>query len=431
MMKQLIKHNKNTPLFNFLRVKFSSTAATIQTQQTVNKPIESKFKEEKLDNYHDIYEKSKRLAEQISQSKSFICFTGAGLSTSTGIPDYRSTSNTLAQTGAGAYELEISEEDKKSKTRQIRSQVQRAKPSISHMALHALMENGYLKHLISQNTDGLHLKSGIPYQNLTELHGNTTVEYCKSCSKIYFRDFRCRSSEDPYHHLTGRQCEDLKCGGELADEIVHFGESIPKDKLVEALTAASQSDLCLTMGTSLRVKPANQIPIQTIKNKGQLAIVNLQYTPFDEIAQIRMHSFTDQVLEIVCQELNIKIPEYQMKRRIHIIRNAETNEIVVYGSYGNHKNIKLSFMQRMEYIDNKNHVYLALDKEPFHIIPDYFNFQNINTDQEEVEFRIHFYGHNSEPYFQLTLPRQSILELQAGEHLICDITFDYDKLEWK
>ena len=96
------------------------------------------------------------------------------------------------------------------------------------MALFALMQKGFLKHLISQNTDGMHLKSGIPYSNLTELHGNTTIEYCKDCDKMYFRDFRCRTSEDPYNHVTGRKCEDSNCGGDLYDEIVHFGESISK-----------------------------------------------------------------------------------------------------------------------------------------------------------------------------------------------------------
>ena len=139
------------------------------------------------------------------------------------------------------------------------------------MALQAMMQGGYLKHVVSQNTDSLHLKSGVQFGKLTELHGNTTLEHCTECGAQYFRDYRCRSSEDPFFHLTGRKC--TACGGALADEIVHFGESIPMGKLVEALTLASQSDLCLCLGTSLRVKPANQIPIYTLKHKGTLAIV--------------------------------------------------------------------------------------------------------------------------------------------------------------
>lgn len=97
------------------------------------------------------------------------------------------------------------------------------------------MKEGHLKHVISQNTDSLHLKSGVPFHKLTELHGNTTIEYCTECSKLYFRDYRCRNSEDPKFHLTGRKCIEKNCNGDLADEIVHFGESIPKSKLIESL----------------------------------------------------------------------------------------------------------------------------------------------------------------------------------------------------
>ncbi|CDW89667.1 transcriptional sir2 family protein [Stylonychia lemnae] len=390
-----------------------------------------KTKLEKIDLSHEIEEKSKRLADLIANSKNFTCFTGAGLSTSTGIPDYRSTSQTIIKTGAGQYELppETTDQQKIVFLNETRRQVQAAKPSLSHMALFALMQNGYLKHVISQNTDALHLKSGIPYSNLTELHGNTTIEYCKSCSKMYFRDFRCRVSEDPRNHITGRKCEDTTCDGDLADEIVHFGESIPKDKLVEALTVAQQSDLQLCMGTSLRVKPANQIPIQTLKNKGSIAIVNLQYTPFDEHAHIRIHSLTDQVLVSACSHLNIEIPEYSLKRRIHITRPPlNENSLSLYGTYGNHKNMKLSFMQRIEYFDSHKHIYLNLDKEPFHIPDDYLIMDS--TIDDEVEFRIHFYGHNREPYYSLLLPRSSLKELKSQEHLVCDITFDYNKLEW-
>jgi NAD-dependent SIR2 family protein deacetylase len=95
------------------------------------------------------------------------------------------------------------------------------------MAMFALQEKGYLKHVVSQNTDGLHLKSGIHFNNLTELHGNTNLEHCMSCGKNYLRDYRTRKSEIPTEHKTDRQCDDPKCRGDLVDQIINFGEKIP------------------------------------------------------------------------------------------------------------------------------------------------------------------------------------------------------------
>jgi NAD-dependent SIR2 family protein deacetylase len=95
------------------------------------------------------------------------------------------------------------------------------------MALYALQEKGILKHVVSQNTDGLHLKSGIKFQNLTELHGNTNLEHCMSCCKNYLRDYRARTAEIPTEHKTGRHCDDPDCNGELVDQIINFGEKIP------------------------------------------------------------------------------------------------------------------------------------------------------------------------------------------------------------
>jgi NAD-dependent SIR2 family protein deacetylase len=85
------------------------------------------------------------------------------------------------------------------------------------MALAALKREGFLKYVVSQNTDGLHLKSGIPLTHLTEMHGNTNLEHCVKCRKNYLRDFRVRTAEKFNEHRTGRQCDDPRCGGDLLD----------------------------------------------------------------------------------------------------------------------------------------------------------------------------------------------------------------------
>ena len=91
------------------------------------------------------------------------------------------------------------------------------------MALAELMNKGHLKHIISQNLDGLHVKSGIPLKNISELHGNTNLEICSKCSNRYYRSFNV-VVKGAKNHLTGRKCE--SCQGTLKDSIVNFGESL-------------------------------------------------------------------------------------------------------------------------------------------------------------------------------------------------------------
>ena len=88
------------------------------------------------------------------------------------------------------------------------------------------MEKGLLKHIISQNVDGLHRKSGIPAESISEVHGNTNLEICKKCGTNYMRDFRVRNAQKVKDHKTGRKCDDRACGGDLEDSIINFGENL-------------------------------------------------------------------------------------------------------------------------------------------------------------------------------------------------------------
>ena len=88
------------------------------------------------------------------------------------------------------------------------------------------MEKGLLKHIISQNVDGLHRKSGIPAESISEVHGNTNLEICKKCGTNYMRDFRVRNAQKDKDHKTGRNCDDRACGGDLEDSIINFGENL-------------------------------------------------------------------------------------------------------------------------------------------------------------------------------------------------------------
>ena len=149
-------------------------------------------KKEYFDEPKVLKEKVQKLAMYILASEHFCTFTGAGISTAAGIPDYRSGANTVLNTGAGCWEkLAAIQKAKKegtlknepAKKGSLKVGMTKAYPTKCHMSLVALMEAGFLKHVISQNLDGLHRRSGIPAENLSEVHGNSNLEVCLKCKK--------------------------------------------------------------------------------------------------------------------------------------------------------------------------------------------------------------------------------------------------------
>ena len=160
-----------------------------------------------------------------------------------------------------------------------------------------------MKHLISQNIDGLHLRSGVSREKISELHGNTYLETCADCGKGYMRDHRTRNDEnDAFTHLTGRDCDE--CGGALNDSIINFGEKLPQAALESAQHHTIEADFCLSLGSSLQVKPAMLFPMRLTSKRGcGLAIVNLQPTPLDHLAKVRIWGHIDEVMEELVEEM--------------------------------------------------------------------------------------------------------------------------------
>jgi NAD+-dependent protein deacetylase SIR2 len=132
-----------------------------------------------------------------------------------------------------------------------------------------------VKHLVSTNCDGLHRRSGISEQDLSELHGNCYLEICQKCNTEYLRDFLVR--KDPVSHKTGRLCNEKNCKGELLGTTVAFGESLPEKELSKGVKHSEICDLSLVLGTSMRVTPACELPV--LNENGKLILVNLQITP--------------------------------------------------------------------------------------------------------------------------------------------------------
>lgn len=258
-----------------------------------------KTEEEKREYFDDpdvLEEKIERLAQLVKSSKNFQCFTGAGLSTAAGIPDYRSGANTVIETGPGCWE-KLANIQKARKNGVLKAEpipknrfnqtIMSAMPTPGHMAISELCRRDICKYVISQNIDGLHLKSGVPESKISELHGNTNLEICDSCGMNQLRDYRVRTATNCKAHKTGRKCS--SCGGNLCDSILNFGEYYDEDLLDKAETMGRLADVMLCIGSSLRVGTPADILRDQVQLGGKLIIVNLQKTPLDKKAHMVIH----------------------------------------------------------------------------------------------------------------------------------------------
>ncbi|KAL2089639.1 hypothetical protein ACEWY4_014327 [Coilia grayii] len=269
-----------------------------QTRKTVLK----RKQEELYDDAEELRIKVKHLAEAVRLSKNLVIYTGAGISTAASIPDYRGPDGVWTRLKRG---LPVSVTD-----------LSQAEPTFTHMCIKMLHEEKLVQHVVSQNCDGLHLRSGFPRQNLSELHGNMFIEVCTTCipAREYIRLFDVTERTAKHRHATGRRCG--HCGGDLRDTIVHFGERGTLDQPLNwkgAIEAAEHSDTILCLGSSLKVlkkyprlwcmnRPASKRP--------RLYIVNLQWTPKDDLAALKIHGKCDDVMSLLMEELNIKVPAY-------------------------------------------------------------------------------------------------------------------------
>ncbi|KAK3239950.1 hypothetical protein CYMTET_50156, partial [Cymbomonas tetramitiformis] len=164
--------------------------------------------------------------------------------------------------------------------------------------------------VVSTNVDGLHCKSGLEESRLAELHGNCFLETCSKCGARYVRDFDVttrRGAEAGVTdiHMTGRKCEAVGCDGALRDNIIHFKENLPQAEIEKAMEHAIQADLALVLGTSMRVSPACELPGMMKGKDGKLVICNLQKTPYDHKAHLRIHGDTSAVLEALVAAMQL------------------------------------------------------------------------------------------------------------------------------
>ncbi|XP_078431836.1 sirtuin 1 isoform X5 [Wolffia australiana] len=256
-----------------------------------------------FDSPADFQLKIEELAGLIKESKHLVVFTGAGISTSCGIPDFRGPKGiwTLQQEGKDLPKASLP--------------FDRAMPSVTHMALVELEKAGVLKFLISQNVDCLHLRSGIPRCKLAELHGNSFREICPACGIEYIRDFEI---ETIGMKETSRRCSNLTCGANLLDSVLDWEDVLPPKEMKPAEKHCKMADVILCLGTSLQITPACNLPLKCLRGGGKIVIVNLQPTPKDKKAALVIHGLVDEVISGVMKNLNLLIPPYVRIDRVQL-----------------------------------------------------------------------------------------------------------------
>ncbi|KAG2463772.1 SIR6 deacetylase, partial [Polypterus senegalus] len=247
-------------------------------------PLQERRRAAELQNFdspEDLEKKVLQLAEMVRSAKFVVFHTGAGISTSSGIPDFRGPN--------GVWTME-----EKGLSPKFDTTFEEARPSVTHLALLSLQRAGILRYLISQNVDGLHVRSGFPRQFVRD-----TVVGTMGLK------------------VTGRLCDVPKsrglraCRGKLRDTILDWEDSLPDRDLNLADEACRKADLAITLGTSLQIKPSGNLPLITKRKGGRLVIVNLQPTKHDKHADLRIFGYVDDVMIKLMKLLGLEIAKWE------------------------------------------------------------------------------------------------------------------------
>ncbi|MFP6808679.1 MAG: Sir2 family NAD-dependent protein deacetylase [Pseudomonadales bacterium] len=228
------------------------------------------------------------LRQMIKASHRIVIFTGAGISTESGIPDFRGPKGIWKTMTPIDFKDFVGSEDvrKESWRRKFSGEglMSKAEPNAGHIAIKHLVDIGKVTHIITQNVDGLHQKSGVPDEQLIELHGNANYASCLDCHQRYELDDIERSfsidESTPY-------CD--TCGGIVKTATISFGQAMPEQEMQRAEQAALNCDLFIAIGSSLTVYPAAGFPRIAKQNGAALIILNNQETDLDTIADLAIH----------------------------------------------------------------------------------------------------------------------------------------------
>ena len=216
------------------------------------------------------------------ERRSCVVLTGAGISTDSGIPDFRSPGGIWSTRQPVQFQDFIRSHASRMEDWERRFQMldifERAEPNAAHNALAQLGRAGRIDLLVTQNVDGLHQRSGFPADKLIEIHGNSTYAACLDCG-AHADLAPLRSNVEK-----GQSPTCSSCGGLLKAAVVSFGQAMPEGAMRRAIQAAAKADLFIVIGSSLVVYPAAELPVLAADKGAELVIINGEETPVDPVA---------------------------------------------------------------------------------------------------------------------------------------------------
>jgi NAD-dependent deacetylase len=234
-------------------------------------------------------EEIKALRELLSGSRRAVFFTGAGISTESGIPDFRSPGGVWSRMQPIYFQEFLASQEKRRESWRRRFDNRDgwvgAQPNRGHHAVAQLVASGKASAVITQNVDNLHQVSGVPEDKVVELHGNATYARCLRCAlrselAELEREFQASGAVGP--------CK--ACGGILKSATISFGQPMPLLPMQRAHDATMACDLFIVLGSSLSVFPAADFPLRAKRNGAALVIVNRDPTEMDELANVVIHA---------------------------------------------------------------------------------------------------------------------------------------------
>jgi NAD-dependent deacetylase len=225
------------------------------------------------------------LREMIKAAEVILPFTGAGISTECGIPDFRSPGGLWTKNRPIPFDEFLASRDVRDESWRRRFAIDAtfgaARPGRGHLALAGLYGSGKVPAVVTQNIDNLHQESGIAPADVVELHGNTTYALCLDCEQRYELPWVKQQFDANDHHAP-----DCTCGGFIKTATVSFGQAMPAAAMQRAEDLTKRCDLFLAVGSSLVVWPAAGFPLLAKRHGAQLVIINREPTEFDELADL-------------------------------------------------------------------------------------------------------------------------------------------------
>jgi NAD-dependent deacetylase len=229
------------------------------------------------------------LTAMLRASRCAVIFTGAGISTESGIPDFRSPGGIWTKMAPIDFQDFVASAEMRKEAWRRRFAMdetfETAKPNVGHHAVAKLVARGIASHVITQNIDNLHQESGVPHDKVIEIHGNTRYAKCLRCGlPVELNPIRA------YFNAHGKPPDCAGCGGIVKTATISFGQAMPEAEMARAEQAIRECDLFVVLGSSLVVYPAAALPLTAKRGGARLVIVNREATEQGRFADLAIQA---------------------------------------------------------------------------------------------------------------------------------------------